>query len=193
MSHEDRCIARGAWAPPEQERARFGLIFALDEQLAEGRVTLVCRRVGHDHFGVACERQPPGLLALVVQRDAADFDIVIRGHRDLQRQRNLVVGALEFRLMRIETHFARRWRHPRRLMRGGPQPPARTVLHVEPRAPVIARGIGLPAGQRDVAPAALAGAGCGYQHAVGSVRQAVDSGHGRVHVDRPGRGDHRRN
>ena len=108
MRQEYRGLAVGTWPATEQQRVQLGQIFALDEELVEGRVTAIGRRLGHDDLAVTGQRQPARAIAPVVQCDAADLDIIIGSDGDLHRQLDFVIGAAEFGLVGIEADIAGR-------------------------------------------------------------------------------------
>jgi len=95
-----------------------GFVFTVDEDT--GRVAAIGRRLGHDDLAITGQRQPARALALVVQRDAPDFNVIIGGDSDFHRQRDLVIGAPEFGLMRIEADVTGRGRYADGLVRGRP-------------------------------------------------------------------------
>ena len=69
----------------------------------------------------------------------------------------------------------------RRRLRGvRPEHAGRRVADVAEAAPVVAGRVLLPAGDRDVLPAAVAAAGRRDEHVVAAVRQQLHFGHGRV-------------
>ena len=109
-----------------------------------------------------------------MQGHAPDLHVIIRRDRDLQRQRDLVIGASELRFVSVEADVVRGWRHAGRLVACGPQLAALPVLHVEPRPPVIPRGICAPTGQVEVAPTAEPAARGRNQQAVAPVGEVVD-------------------
>ena len=108
MRQEDRGLALGPRPATEQQRIQLGQIFALDEELVEGRVATIGRRRGHDDLAITGQRQPARAFAPVVQCDASNLDVIIGGNSDLHRQLDFVIGAAEFGLMRIKADVAGR-------------------------------------------------------------------------------------
>ena len=109
-----------------------------------------------DDLAITGQRQAARALAVVVQRDAPDLDIVFGRDGDLHRQTDPVIGAAEFGLVRIEADGLALRRCARSAGRRPTTRAALPVLHVEPGAPVIQRGVGAPAGEVKVLPAAEA-------------------------------------
>ncbi len=80
----------------------------------------------------------------------------------------------EFRTRLRENGFIAFGRAQGGLIRRGPEFPRRHIAQINKRSPAVARGIFAPAGDRQIAPAAVAAAGAADDHMVTAIGQQVD-------------------
>ena len=184
MDQHDRFFIRRTRAALEQERILIGQIFALDKKFVERRMLAVnCLRRQHD-FAVTGQFQFSGLVAVVQDIDPPDLD-AIRADGNSCSQGNFIFRTLELDLVRIKQHFLIFRRPPDRLTGGGPERAALAILHINPCAPLVKGGVGVPARQRKLAPLAISAAGVGDQQAGIALRKHVRLRNGTIHWHAP--------
>ncbi len=158
-------------------RAQHGLLggqdLALHEQVAEGRVRIVGGRRCQYHFGIGGDFHGARATAAVGQPQAPEFDVVLGGDGHLQVALATVKRAAEFGLGVGEDGLVVVHRHAGGLVGGRPEVAAVHVAQVAERAPGIGGAVLAPAGEREVAVAAVAAAGMGEHAVVAAVGQQL--------------------
>ena len=113
-------------------------------------------------------------VRMVGEGHAPQLDVVLRRDADfgVDFQAGMALAKLGARLR--EDGFVALGGAPARLMGGGPEFPGLHIAQIDKSAPAIARGILAPAGDRQVAPAAVAAAGAADHDVIAAVGQQVD-------------------
>ena len=185
-------LRRRATPSRREDDADCSLVLGLHEQLRKGRVRVVGRgRRKHD-LGVRRQVDGPDTIAQVRDRDTADFRIALGRDDDVHRRDQVPVAANELGTGFAERHLVVVRLDPGRLVTGGPDLAAVQVAQEDIRAPRVTGRVGTPAGDREIAPPAVSGAGRRQHHGVVAVRQQSRARRGVVRgVQRPGqRRDH---
>ncbi len=150
-------------------RAEHGLLggqdLALHEEVAEGRMRIVGRCGRQHHFGIGGDFHRALATAAVGQAQAPELDVVLGRDGDLQVALAAAAGTAELCLGVGEDRLIMVQRHAGGLVGGRPELAAVHVAQVAERPPSIGGAVFAPAGERQVAVAAVAAAGMG-QHAV---------------------------
>ena len=182
MQQPGRRLVPGARPPGAEDRLARSDDLGLDEEVAEGRMQRVRdRRCEHD-FRVTRHLDLPGHARAVGDADPAQLDVVLRRYRDLGVHVEVEVAAAELRSRLREDRLVVVRPLEGRLMRGGPDLPARHVADIAECAPVVASAVLAPAREGDVLPPAVAAARVADHHVVPAVRQQLDFRHRRVGV-----------
>jgi hypothetical protein len=151
------------------------------------------RQVGvqgrQDDLGVARDLDPTRALREVRERDAPDLDVVLGRHAQLRVRLDLLVSPPVLRAIRDEDRLVVIGLRPRRLVGGRPDTSGVPIAEIDERAPRVARRVLPPAGDREIAPSAVAAARMGRHDVVGAVREQLHLGHRRAGiVEDPQRG-----
>ena len=174
-----------------EQRGALGQVLRLDEQLAEGRVGQVVGGRGEDDLGVARDLDLARTIAVVGHRQPAHLDVVLGRDRDVELGGDVVVAAVEGRLLREEGDQVVLRLLRRGLEGGRPDRAAAHVAQVEELAARIAGRILAVPRDRAAPTEAGAAAGVGHHRGVVAVGQELRVGEPRVRraeaADREGR------
>ena len=144
------------------------------KQLGERRVGVVAGGAGQYQFGVGGQFDLPRDAAAVGQRDAAHFTVVLAGHQHFQAGGEIAVVAAVAGVVLCEHHFVIGVAAAR-LRAQGPAGAIEGVPEKDKGAVRVAGAVFLPAGDGDVAPAAVTRAAGGEHHAVPAVTEQVSN------------------
>ncbi len=122
--------------------------FGLDEQLAEGRVQGIAQGRCQHHFSVAGQLKGAGLVAMVGQVQAAQFDVVLGRHGNFGVAVEVVLAHAKLRAAVAEDRLLDFRAVLRRLVGGGPVSATGNIAQVTEAAQVVAAGVFVPASDR---------------------------------------------
>ena len=182
VKHPWHLLSRRAATARAEDRLPLGEDFGLHEQVAEGAMGQVGIERGQHHLGVAGQLDMAGPGRLVGERDPADFHIVLGGDTDFGVGIDRLVAPPVFGTPLDEDRLIVLGLAQGRLIGGGPIAPRVAVAQVNKGSPTIAGGILAPAGDGQVAPAAVAAAGMGCHDVVAAVGQQMNFRGRRVRV-----------
>ena len=133
------------------------------------------RGLTQDNFGVRGQFDVARLAAPIGQGNAAHFRIILAHHRNSHRGEQRPVLARDLHAILVESRAVAVGFASARLITGRPYLAAAHVAQEYVAAPGVQGGIFAPAGERDVAPTAVAGAGGGHHHRVAAIGQEMSA------------------
>ena len=142
----------------------------VNEQVRKRRVREIRGGRGEHDLGVRRELDLPGLRPEVREGHAADLRVVFGGDDHLEGGRDAAIAAHDLRPVLREGHVVALRLATARLVARRPRVPALGVAKEDVRATDITRSVFPPAGDGQIAPAAVSGAGGGHHHRVAPVR-----------------------
>ncbi len=189
----DHCrIVRRAQPAPRQQRGALGDPLGLDEELAEGRVGDVLGDRAQTELDVARQLDLARAIAVIGQRDPSHLGIVAGRDGDLEARRDLVVAALEGRLLGEELHQVAVGSLGRGLIGRRPDVSGVDIAQVDELAAGIAGAVRAPACHRAAAAEARAATAVGDDRDIAAVRQDLRPGMGSMRRAQAARRPHRR-
>ncbi len=168
-----RKLVGGARPPAAQQCRAFRKVFGLEEQLEERRVREIVGGGPEHDLDQARDLDLAQAVAAVDQRDAADLDVVLGRHDDLEPRLDAVVRALEHGLVGVERDAVALGLAAHGLVGCRPQQSAPHVAQVHELAAGVRRGIVALARDGEPAPAARAAAAVRDHRGVLPVREEV--------------------
>ena len=173
VGRPDRLLVAGSWPARRQERPDVGGELGLHEQVLEGRMRHVGRLRREHDLGVGRQLDLASVRTEIRQRHSADLRVVLRRHDDGQAGRDRTVAPGELGVILGERDLVAVRLHAAGLMARRPHRAARHVAQEEVAAPRVAGHVLAPAGDGDVAPAAVAGARGRHHDRIPPVRKQV--------------------
>ena len=178
-------VVRGSRSAPGNEGVQFRPRFGLNKHLAEGWVGTIGAMGREAQFGGAGQGNVSQLRALIHEGDAANLHIVFRRYRYLHQTFDPHLAAAEFSVVGAKSCGVAGVFHAEWLMRHGPKRVAGVFGKINESSPVVTSGVGTPAGDVEVSPAAIAGTGVGDHERVAAIAQQLDARDGSVFVEDP--------
>ncbi|MNF43877.1 hypothetical protein D3C84_249780 [compost metagenome] len=163
----------GSGPPGGNQGPQLGQVFGDHKELAESRVGAIRLRCGQHQLGIGGELDMTKAATAVAQGDAPHFPVRLTGDQHLQGGGQAIVMMNELGAILGENHLSLRIRVAKRMSAGGPGLTALDIMEEEEGAPVVAGGVLLPAGDGDVAPAAVTRPGSGEHDAVAAIGEQV--------------------
>ncbi len=183
MRGPDLRVGGRAQAAGGQDRAQALQMLGLYEHLGKGRMGDI-RALGRQHqFGIGGDFDLAQLIAKIENGHAPHLGVVLGGHQHFQAGGQLPVTAGELGVVFVEDHRIAVRLGADGLIGGRPGFARGHVPQKDVGAPIVAGGVLAPAGHRQVAPIAVAGAGGGHHHRIAAVRQHLG---GRCRAPRAG-------
>jgi hypothetical protein len=143
--------------------------FRFQKKLCESGVSVIRLPVIETHLGIARDFKFAGPVAMVDQRQGADLGICIGHYTNNTPRLDFAIPSTKLRAIgvKLECVFIRGLRQ--RLSANRPHAFVVKVANVTKLAPAIARGVFAPAGDVQIAPTAVTGAGGRDHHVVRAV------------------------
>ena len=178
----DHGIAGRTLPPCGEDDAHVPHEFGFDEHLGEGGMGNVVRLPGERKFGVRGDFDVAMAGPVIGDGDAAHLGIVFRRDRDGQHRGHAAFGAGDVDAIFGEGHLIAIRLGGAGLIGGGPVFAAAHITQENIAAPMIAGDILAPAGERNVTPGRVAGAGGGDHGGEAAVRQQLCARNARMGV-----------
>ena len=182
MEHPRLRLVLRAAAPGAEDGVLRLHDLGLHEQSAERLVRQVRRERRQHDFGVRGELDLAVAAGMVRQGYAADLHVVLRRDADLGLRLQIVVATPEFGAALGENGLLELRFALHRMVGDRPADVGVDVAQVAEGAPAIARGVLAPAGEHQVAPAAVAAADVGDHDVVVAVGEQVHLGDRNVRI-----------
>ena len=170
----DRLLISRARPAAAQQRRGGGQVFGLQEELGEGRMSLVGAAVVEGHLGVAGHLQRAGRGAVVGQRDPPDLGVRVGRDRDLVARLDVRIAAQEDGPVRPEDRLVFVGVSAERLPTGRPCAAALEVTDVAVLAPAVASRVLAPTRHVQPIADAVSAPSLRQHHAITAVRQQAD-------------------
>ncbi len=179
MQQPRRLFVLGTGAAGAENGGGCSREFRLHEEIAESGMRRVRGRSREHHFRITGQFNDARRGGTIGDRDAPQLHVVFRRHADLgvDFETGMTLPKLRARLR--EDGFVAFRRAQGGLIRGGPELSRRQIAQINKRPPAIARGIFAPAGDRQIAPAAVAAAGAADDDMIATVGQQMNLRHRR--------------
>ena len=136
-----RCIP---WSSRREQGVTIGQILGLDKQLAERRMCRVRRRRRQHDLAIAGDFDGNRRLAVIGQRNLADFDVLFRRERNFKVGFQITVAATKLGFIDGISHLVVVGRSTGRLMTGRPDSAGRNIAQIDELPAIVARRIRSP-------------------------------------------------
>ncbi len=171
-------IGRAVRPAHGQQSMDFGQIVGLDEKIGKGRMGRIGGHRREHHFRVGSQFDLARLRAGIGDREAAQFEIVVRGNENLEPGRQASLGADEACPVFRKNDFIALRFHARWLAACRPYATALGIAQEQIASPRVAGRVFAPARHGKSVAGAVTRAGAGEHDGIAAVRQQMGRRHG---------------